>query len=678
MRIAAGVGAALAVLAVLALLSWFVGAPARIAQPTGCKDATRGQGAPFALACRLAEAGHREAAQTALEALTLELFANAGGRPVPEPEAPTPDRAPGDDPKPDAAGEPAEPKAAPGAGDGGEKTASPVLVPPVPELLATSPASRRLDRIESLASDIGRVGTILGALLLALWLGWRLGVNAYDDAIRLEVGKFADLGSGEAGAAAGLRAELVTAISAATLPVPRITRVTAPTASVAEVAEPADELPAPIRFLAPLVRLLRPERRLNISGAVRGAGPTLEATLALSDEKGRVVSQQAFGPFRNEAELPFGAEKAIPTQMAAWAVHGILSHRKDADPDEVLGTRDWQSYARLLEADLGIAHDSGPGVIERQLRRALFVDPQNAGALLRFGQILTQTGDGTRLGEGLEALREARERSAGKGPGLRVGAARTAKWNPTWYQATYALAIAHLHAHAPHEDPEERARGTKAKPPADLAEGFRHAGDLVRAIASTQLFLRSAGRLAVRPRDRRPLEEMLDREAPYLGVVFAGACASLEIFRHGSVRAATRRRHRSARGRLRWLARLEPKDEPRAKDVLGILGVAGESGDPGHLFNTACVHARAQEHDEALRLLRLAYRYHPASRMQQALDEIETDASLDVLRVARPDDIAKLKAELKGRAAEPPAEEEAESPGPPSGPDVWRVEILER
>jgi len=235
------------------------------------------------------------------------------------------------------------------------------------------------------------------------------------------------------------------------------------------------------------------------------------------------------------------------------------------------------------------------------------------------------------------------------------------KWEPQWFQITYALTIAPLHRYY-----VDQTKSPPAGKATDLEAGRDAALALTRSLADTWLAVDEKWRrLGISPRRRAELASLIEADIDYYLAVLAGA-----IFESDRPAAlASVEPSRTGRERWKWLAELD-----RQRDLAELVAVASKPSshaDAYTLYNIACLRARMGQHEEALTDLQKVFDHLAGLAFSRRLDWLREDPTLHPLRT---DERCKAKFELmvatlEKRLPKPPA------PSGQGGADRWAIDV---
>jgi hypothetical protein len=268
------------------------------------------------------------------------------------------------------------------------------------------------------------------------------------------------------------------------------------------ISDAIKEVPE-VKWLAPLLRLVGtvlPRQTLVVHGDVFPAGQRGRGlALALAQSGGGVsvterLWEQTYDPRVGSAAGPGTPESRaeglhrLGVAAAAWVVYQVLDAEGTRGEKELLGTKDWHSYAYFragLECHEGGHVDQAQALYTRALER----DPNNLAAVLNLAVLTARNGVGANGGpqaanleraiDRLAALKEhlARRQRLEYKPGS-DGASRLLGRDPLWYQATYQLVSARLH--------RATAASLNRKPAEkELARAWKEGLELTTALETT-------------------------------------------------------------------------------------------------------------------------------------------------------------------------------------------------
>ena len=524
------------------------------------------------------------------------------------------------------------------------------------EFAAPDDADSLGDRAERWAADLGRILAavalglgLLSILTAAWWKFWtwarrRPGVG---------LGDVAYVG-GDEGDVDLLRATLVAELDGARSSAKGVRSVSGIGADVPDLVSLPGQLQVAEKILQ---RLLRPAV-LVIDVTVFKPKTRPEMVQVRIRKHGRLLVEDSF-------PVP-PSTSGLPSLVGAWAAAFVVLQLRDLvgrRRQRVYpgGTDDWRSYGLYRWANLDAANRA------QLLHRSLADDHRNSYALSELGARQAIRGGDEEQEEGLEHLefaRELLERRPTRSTGPLLGFIRKgAEVEPLWFQATYRLAVAHLHRLHSREDEDPNIRPDDT----DLLGGLAAAEELVDATAAT-LHLIESWRRWFMPKDlRRELKDVLDADAMYsLGVLGGGRVAEA--------------RANGSRGRI------DPDPGTAlSEDVWGEIRRQGAASltagwilatvtsDLDHaarstLYNVACLYARAHHFDLALQHLEKAasHQRRPGSSREFA-SQICADPTLAPLRGALADDFKGLVQRIKAR------DKPVAAPPVASSADQWTV-----
>lgn len=383
--------------------------------------------------------------------------------------------------------------------------------------------------------------------------------------------------------------------------------------------------------------------------AASGVGGITSRTNARDGDAAPKESDKGANPFPYELALA----------GAAWAEYRISEHRRDPRL-ELLGTRDWQSYAYL---QTGLAKERTAGSVAAQplFARAVDQDATNVVAALNLAISEIREKDFDRAIARLVKIRVTADTQ-----GCRSGS-KILGLEPTWFTASYQLAAAQLMRYRQ----EVSDGGTKQS----LIEIRRTARELCQATEAglselaTRLngcqregppgqFWRWALRLwplsktdegkeearadtcAARAADDTLLKQRLERWDRFLRRVEGPSLvllASVQLPEDGSTSTATSTRDMDRAGLISaWESAAERSRGPSPDEIIGYLRREVDLDSRTH-YNLACYYAERGkqneepkvEYDKALEELR--YAVEPAELVEWS----ESDPSLEPLRKDR-------------------------------------------